>query len=673
MWHQPSSRNARVEIVGDWDGFRRPGTIPETRPDGWRVAEFEPPPGEHAYAIVEDETWLADPREPMTTFRDGREIALANVPDCTRPEVRIDAVDTTPEGDAIVHATFLTAKNGSPLDPTSGVMTPKDGGAFTLKSADRATGALVFEAKNLSRGKYMFSLGARDSQGALAEEALATVWIDRTRDPWDARDAIVYEVMLDRFRGDVGPLAQPSDPGERAGGTLAGLRQAIESGEIESLGVNMLWVSPLYKNPDGAFASSAGHTSTGYHGYWPVASRELDARLADEAEVDRFMKAAHARGIRVLFDVVPNHVHQAHPWATEHPDWFKTDCVCGKDSCDWATHIETCWFAPYLPDLDWTRDDVAHAVTSDLIWWFDRFGADGIRVDAVPMMPRAATRRIATTVRARYEHPGYVPYILGEVFTGPGGYDILKYDLGPFGLDGSFHFPLMWTLRSAIGEEVEPMSNIDASYRAGEVSWNGAGAVMGTIIGNHDVARFASVSAGNAAGDTWTPAPQPLDPTIYAKQRVALAAMLTLPGAPVLYYGDEVGLAGRSDPDCRRVMPAESALLPSQVATRDLARKLGRFRACNRAMRRGELRTLAADAERFVFARETNDPSETVVIALSRRPTLAKNVALPPNMLPALVDVVTGKNVEAANGEVALSSDAFTVQVFTSASDVCAR
>src|SRR5262249_31088743 len=154
---------------------------------------------------------------------------------------------------------------------------------------------------------------------------------------------------------------------------------------------------------------------------------------------------------------------------------------------------------------------------------------------------------------------------------------------GPYGLDGSFHFPLMWTLREAIALESAPLSSIDASFRAGEEAWNGAGAVMGLMIGNHDVARFASASAGNADGDSWSGPLQPLDPLVYARQRVALASVLTLPGAPVIYYGDEAGLAGRSDPDCRRVMPAEDTLIDAQIATRDLARKVGRARACSRA------------------------------------------------------------------------------------------
>ena len=149
------------------------------------------------------------------------------------------------------------------------------------------------------------------------------------------------------------------------------------------------------------------------------------------------------------------------------------------------------------------------------------------------------------------------------------------------------------------------MGDIDTSFRAGEQAWDGAGAVMGMMIDNHDVSRFASVSAGNAAGDAWTPAPQPLDPIVYAKQRVALATVLTLPGRA----GRLLRRRGRARGQERsRLAPRDARR--GRAARRRSSRRAtscarsGRARACSTALRRGALRTLVADAERFVFARE---------------------------------------------------------------------
>ncbi|MBX3206484.1 MAG: hypothetical protein KF764_15525 [Labilithrix sp.] len=693
IWHKPASAAAHVEVVGDWDGWKRPGLAPRARDDGWRVLDVDAPPGEHAYAIVEDGVWLTDKNEPMTGAHDGKEVTVATAADCSRPALGVDGVETTAEGAATVRATFRTARSGARLDPASVNARGRDGSTLTVTTVDPASGAVVLEASGLARGKYTYTLEARDAAGVVAEDARATVWIDATSgsaEPWDPRDAIVYQVVLDRFRGSDGPLAPPSSPSARAGGTLAGVRQALESGEIEALGATAIWLSPLYANPTGDFLGNDGRPYTSYHGYWPIAPRAIDSRFASEAELEAFVSAAHARGIRVLFDVVPNHVHREHPWVSEHPEWFIEDCLCGQGSCDWGKHIKTCWFAPYLPDLDWTNIDAGRAATDDVMWWLDRWDADGIRIDAVPMMPRAATRRIATAARRRYAHPGHALYILGENFTGPGNYQSLRYDLGPYGLDGSFHFPLMWTLREAIALETAPLSSIDASFRAGEAAWDGAGAVMGLMIGNHDVSRFASASAGNDGGDTWSAPAQPLDPTVYAKQRVALASVLTLPGAPVLYYGDEVGLAGRSDPDCRRVMPAEDTLIEAQLDTREMARRIGRARACSRALRRGGLTTLVADAERFVFARTFDaDPPpsasapgaaapaprdrDAAIVVLVRRPTRLLEVPLPAGTPAELFDVVTRTKVDASSNVLRVDAEPFGVHVYVPATSACAR
>ncbi len=200
------------------------------------------------------------------------------------------------------------------------------------------------------------------------------------------------------------------------------------------------------------------------------------------------------------------------------------------------------------------------------------------------MMPRAAARRIANEIRSRFAHPASATFLLGENYVGPGGYDLLRYDLGPSGLDSEFHFPLMWALRGAYGDASATLADVESAITAGEADWAGSGAVMGLIIGNHDVARFATVANGDENGDPWTPAAQPTDPLVYAEQRAALAITFALPGAPVVYYGDEVALAGHDDPDSRRVMPADADLGELQLDTRAWVETLVEdVRACSDA------------------------------------------------------------------------------------------
>jgi glycosidase len=195
---------------------------------------------------------------------------------------------------------------------------------------------------------------------------------------------------------------------------------------------------------------------------------------------------------------------------------------------------------------------------------------------------------------------------------------------------------------------------------------------MSLIIGNQDVPRFSSVSAGDAYGDTWTPAPQSQDPLVYEKQQMALGMIFALPGAPTVYYGDEVGLAGGGDPDSRRVFPSDSELSPLQLATREVVRRLGAARSCSGALREGTYRTLHAGPEDLVFAREAPGV-ETVVVVATRAPGAPLQVPLPGISPGDYVDLVTGEHASLSPGLTNLETAAFSVALFVQAASPCAK
>ncbi len=677
VWHKPQSADARVELVGDFNGWRRPGLPLEAAEGGYRAAALDLTPGEQRYVVVEDGTWLPDRNVGTTAYEGGREVTWIDVPSCDVPAWRIDGAVGSSDA-ATITATFLAARDRSTLDPGTVRARAGDGRAATVRAVDTRAGKVTLEARGLARGRYTFVLEGRDARGRSAEAAPATVWIEPA--PFDARDHAIYQVLVDRLANERGPVAAPSSAGGRAGGNLAGVRAMIARGDLEAMGLNTLWLSPLYENPDGAFPGTDGRQYTSYHGYWPRAPRAIDPRVGTEDDVKALVREAHARGIRVLFDVVPNHVHEQHPYA-KRPGWTdgSASCVCGVGRCDWATHIQDCWFAPYLPDVDWTHPDLARTVAEDVRWWIDALDADGVRIDAVPMMPRSATRRIAHAIRRRHDHPGHRTFLLGEDFTGPGGYGLLRYHLGPDGLDGQFHFPLMWAVRRAIAEGTSPLSDVDVAVRTGEAEWAGSGAVMGLIIGNHDVPRFASVSAGVASGDGWTPAPASADPAVFARQRLALGVVFALPGAPVVYYGDEIALPGRGDPDSRRVMPREEDLSPAQREVREFTRRLGRLRACSIALRRGTYRALFASEELVAFARESAaDPAngraaERAVVVLTRSPAGVPSAPLPGIPAGSYVDAMSGQKASLTPELTKLDPGAFSVRVYLPEGHRCAN
>ncbi len=648
VWAHPASLTADVEVVGDWNGWARPGLPMNASGDpGWLATSVPLSPGEHEYAILEDGQWVVDPTVPTTGFYDDQEVTWVDLPDCSTPGLTVSTAAGSADGHATIQATFLASAALAPLDPTTLTVAATDGSLVAPSSVatDPSQGTISLAFAGLSPGKHTLSLHASDTQGRSADPAWSTLWIQPQ--PFEQADTVIYEVMVDRYRGPNGaPLAQPSVPSARAGGTVSGVTAAISSGELAALGVNTLWLTPLYANPDGFFPGTDGRPYSSYHGYWPIDPRATEPIMAPEADIDTLIATAHANGMRVLFDVVPNQVHEQHPYAQAHLEggWFNNPdgtCICGI-TCDWASHIIDCWFVDYLPDLDWRNQAVADQVTSDVLWWIDRFDGDGVRIDAVPMMWRAATRRIVTAIREKYDHPANSYFLLGENFVGEDDFDLLKYQLGPYGLDSEFHFPLMWALRGAIADETQPMSAIDAVVEAGIADWAGSGATMSTMIGNHDVDRFATESFGDGDVDGWTPAVQPPPGSnVYAKQVLALGAVFSLPGAPVIYYGDEVALVGHVDPDSRHVMPADSALNSAQLATRAATQALGRTRACSAALRRGTYRLLFANNESLAFARELAG-ADTAVAVLFRN-TSTVSAPFPGIAAGTWVDALSGQ------------------------------
>jgi glycosidase len=564
------------------------------------------------------------------------------VDDCSAPGIRIDVADASR-----VSGVFLAASGGAALDPASLRAVDADSARLSPESASAAEGSFSFSTRGLSPGRHLISIEAADSDSNAAEPARALVWIAPLAATW--ADGVLYQIMIDRYRGAGGAaLGAPKTPGSRAGGTLDGVRAEIERGTFEELGVTALWLSPVYRNPEGYFPGSGGHDYEAYHGYWPADDRAVDPRFGGDAALRAVIAAAHARGLRVILDFVPNHVHASNPRYLEHAadGWFNdgpSHCVCGAPGCAWG---DACWFAPYLPDVRFQSPDAMKASLDDVRFWVEGFDADGIRIDAVPLMPRAATRRMTAALHATAAPKGELLSI-GEVFTGPGpgGLDRIRPYLGPDGLDGAFDFPLMWALRDAVATDRAGFEVVEAALANAETSLRGSGALLGRMLDNHDTSRFLSEADGTGMNDPWSAPPgQPVDSTRYARLRLGLALLLTSPGLPVIYYGDEVGLAGASDPDSRRVMPAIESLSADQESVRAATRRLGALRRCSRALRTGTRTPLVATKDSYAHLRDAGG-GDLAIAMLSRS---GAAVTLPVGAVPAgaYVDAISGEAVD---------------------------
>lgn len=663
-------------VAGEWHGFDLATATALAGPDGDGVytGSVELPPGLHAYKIVYEQggqdQWVLDPQQARRKYVGGTENSGVLVRDCRDPALAVDSSAAAPAGTYSAALRYVDGLAGAGPDPAAYTAVLRDGDGEVALTREQLTvaadGDVAIELAGLAAGKYRVTVTPASADGRVGEPLRLVFWIEDAAFTWDG--ALIYMVVTDRYAdGDPGnnPGATPmADPrGDWQGGDLLGLRDAIDAGVLDDLGVRAIWLTPFQQNPDGPYLASDGkHYVTGYHGYWPTRARDVDARLGGAEALHALVRSAHAHGIRILQDYVVNHVHEDHEYMAAHPEWFRTGCVCGTDGCDWTAHALDCMFAGYLPDINHSVPEANAAFVADAVWWLDEFDLDGLRVDAVKHVEEVATRNLAAAVRETFEPAGTDYFLMGETAMGwsdcpdpcnDENYGTIARYIGPQGLDGQFDFVLYHGVSyRTFAHGDSGMLHADYWTQHGLGKWP-AGAVMTPYIGSHDTPRFTTLAdyrGQDGAHDKGVPGNQwddvavaPQDAEPYRRTRIAMAWLLGLPGAPLLYYGDEYGQWGGSDPNNRRMFRPAADLSPDEAATLAWVRKLGQARRDNAALQRGAYVPLHADEDTLVFGRKLA-AGEAAVVALTRKQTPADvevevtaSLGLAPQMLTNLL------------------------------------
>ncbi len=598
--------------------------------DGSWLLTLHLEPREYAYDVVFDGKPTLDPSNAFTRWVGGSEHSRLTVPDCNDPLLTVQRFNLEADGTLVVAAQYVDGKQAAGVDPATVRLWLDE--TVQPDAFNAITGAFALQVKDLAPGKHVVRIEARDVKGRAAEPLYLPGWVEA--EPFEWQDATLYFAFTDRFRngnpGNDAPLPGVAPAVNFEGGDFAGITRALEEGYFDKLGVRAIWISPVNAQPHDAFPGKFGQRYSGYHGYWPSEPRELDPHFGTWAELKALTAEAHRRGIRVVTDLVLNHVHRDHPYFRDHAadGWFNLSgaCNCGDPGCDWETRRLDCWFAPYLPDLDWRSPAVARAFGDDAEFWLEEAGFDGFRLDAVKHLEHTGSREISGRLRQISDRTGTEFYLVGETFAGMGERARVSEYIDPHQLDGQFDFPLYWSVVDAFAKGGS-LTALDAAVRAGEAAYPPY-AVNSPFLGNHDVPRFLSLAAGQVEADSlaqaWGPNRPPevtAEAEPYFRARCAFAFLLGLPGVPLIYYGDELGMAGAGDPDNRRLMPWNSSLAPHQAALLETVQKLGVTRSHSRGMRRGPRQTLAVGDDYYVFQRDDPTAEQGAVVAINRGTT----------------------------------------------------
>jgi glycosidase len=544
-------------------------------------------------------------------------------------------------------AAALGGCGGDPAD-SDGTASETDA-ASTGAATETGTGAASFPTttETPTTGDGATDTGETDTGDATSGDDTGEPLPPEALDPW--RDAIMYFVFVDRFaNGDPGndaPIGDPVDPeADYLGGDWKGILGKIEDGYFEDLGVDVLWLSVPIDNPaKGHPDLELVHYYSAYHSYWPENLEQPEEHFGSLEDLKALVDAAHAKGMRVILDYAMNHVYVDSPVYQEHPEWFwpveqeyngqTKNCLCGQE-CSWdePTERKRCWFTPYLPDFNFT-DPAARAYSIDnALWWIDQTGIDGYRLDALKHIEDEWILEFRERVAAEVEpNTGAHFYTVGETFTGDKA--LLKYYVDPGRmLDGQFDFPMRMAITAAVlrrqrTEEgvIKPtsMQELDQFLIDNEGFYEDG--LMSNFLGNHDIPRVIHQAEDTPRWDNeWSgsgteqwDAPPALPDGESAFERLANAytVMLSMNGIPLIYYGDEIGLAGAGDPDNRRMMEFDEATYSAgQKLLLAHVQKLTKLRKQHPALSRGDRTTLSVDDETYAYEKVEGDDRVIVVI-----------------------------------------------------------
>jgi len=604
-----------VELVGEWNWSE---TLAMSRNGDVWSADVELSEGLYCYKFIVDGAYIFDPSNPERVYCDDIENSLLRVDDHLRPHYTATLTDVSLE------VTYHAGSTGALHD---GVPSALAGATW-----DDMTSTWTLPLSSLEDGKHTLKIEGFDTEGHPAYDLLVPFWTGPHADfVWD--DALVYMIMTDRFvngnTSNDGTSTGAAQGADWQGGDFAGVTQMIESGYFADLGVNALWLTPFNTAATGTGKAADGvHDVSAFHGYWPIEARGVEPRLGTEAELQAMIEAAHDDGMRVMMDFVVNHVHEDHEYAQNNSDWFNTGCICGQADCDWTEHRLDCQFTAYMPDVNWKNRQASEQMIADALWWMETFDLDGARIDAVKHVENLAVSNLVAQINERFETVGNDVYLKGETAMGWSGhslednqaqYGAINAYMGSDGLDGQADF----VLYHAVVDNVfvsgnENYQHLDYWTNRSQDQYT-PGSLMVPYVGSHDVPRLTS-RADTGTGDAYNQwvedglPGQPGDVSAYHAALQAYGWLLTTPGAPLLYYGDEYGEYGGADPDNRHMYRNPSSWSDHEAALFENISQLGQLRLESIALRQGAYSTRLAMANLLAYNMTHDEQTMTVVL-----------------------------------------------------------
>ena len=411
------------------------------------------------------------------------------------------------------------------------------------------------------------------------------------------RDAVFYQIFPERFCNgnpkndppNVEPWGSPPTTRNFMGGDLQGILDKLDY--LEKLGVTALYLTPIFR-------------SNSSHKYDTIDYFAVDPHFGSMSLLRKLVDSCHKRGIRIILDAVFNHCSHLHPYfldvkergkKSRYWDWFfikkwpiPNRFAKHKDALEWYE----CWWGFHtLPKLNFNNPEVEEYFLEVAQFWLREAHVDGWRLD----VPNEVIESFWPKFRRAVKEANPEAYIVGEIWD-----DATPWLQGDQ-FDAVMNYRFQKALLGYFAEETLDTKGLDHMLRQIMLDYpEQATAVMLNLLGSHDTARPMTATKGD------------LDAL-----KLMVALQFTFEGAPCVYYGDEIGMEGAKDPECRRCYPWHKPELQN-CELFAYYKKLIAIRKTNPALRVGTFRPFAVDNERELYAFERRTGGNHCIVVLNR-------------------------------------------------------
>ncbi|MEO3677623.1 glycoside hydrolase family 13 protein [Rheinheimera sp. FR7-31] len=519
-------------------------------------------------------------------------------------------------------------------------------------------------AADIAPGDLPIKLNCADTQQTLAYPLLARRAGSARREGFNPSD-VIYLLTPDRFaNGDptndtVPGMLEPanrSDNNGRHGGDLAGMAKALPY--LADMGFTAMWPTPLTENNQSAYS---------YHGYAATDLYKVDPRFGSNAQYRELVAKANQLGIKVIQDIIVNHIGHQHWWLNDLPDtnWLNNQAFLTGAAFvgtnhnrstiqdPYASKVDTAqftdgWFVDTMPDLNQRHPLLATYLIQNSIWWVEYANLSGIREDTYSYADKTFLTEWAR--RLMLEYPNF--NIVGEEWS-PNPLIVSYWQRGKLNKDGyvshtpsMLDFPLYDALLKALTTEESWNSGWIGLYEMLSNDHVYADPFNLVIFeGNHDTARIFSLLDE--------------DMDLY---RMAISYLATMRGIPQLFYGTEIAMQSpkvRDDGKVRADFPGGWAgdkvnaftgqgLNTTQKSAQQLVKILLNWRKTASAIHSGKLLHFAPDNGTYTYFRYNDKQTVMVVMNKQHQPVTLNlvrfNEVLPPGK--TATEVISGKTIK---------------------------